>query len=175
MEEKGILEGWRWWWALIRKPAGFVFFLGVGFSARPHLLGGALGCHGYRSNSIVQAADSAVSMVRATLCQVLYKKHDFFSISQATLALSPAGADVHPKGSSSTGGVHVAFKSAENVEDQLRHVTQIKRIRVSEFFKDFDPLRSGYITSKAPKFIMQYIFLCQACTLSPDHSRYFFC
>ena len=90
--------------------------------------------------------------------------HDF-SIFQATLALSPAGADVYPKGSNSTGGVHVAaFKSAENVEDQLRHVTQIKRIRVSEFFKDFDPLRSGYITSKAPKFIMQYIFLRQACT-----------
>lgn len=74
--------------------------------------------------------------------------HDF-SIFQATLALSPAGADVHPKGSNSTSAV--AFKSAENVEDQLRHVTQIKRIRVSEFFKDFDPLRSGYITSKAPK------------------------
>ena len=66
-------------------------------------------------------------------------------ISQATLALSPAGANVHPKGSNSTATV--AFKSAENVEDQLRHVTQTKRIRVSEFFKDFDPLRSGYITS----------------------------
>ena len=63
-----------------------------------------------------------------------------FAISQATLALSPAGA-TNPTAT-------LAFKSAETVEDQLRHVTQIKRIRVSEFFKDFDPLRSGYITSK---------------------------
>ena len=49
--------------------------------------------------------------------------------------------------------VTVTFKSAENVEDQLRHATQMKRIRVSEFFKDFDPLRSGYITSKKSKLI----------------------
>ena len=34
------------------------------------------------------------------------------------------------------------------VENQLRHITKTKMIRVSEFFKDFDPLRSGYITSE---------------------------
>lgn len=33
------------------------------------------------------------------------------------------------------------------VEKQLRHVTKTKMIRVTEFFKDFDPLRSGFITS----------------------------
>ena len=34
------------------------------------------------------------------------------------------------------------------VEAQLRHILQKKQIRVSEFFRDFDPLRSGYITSR---------------------------
>ena len=33
-----------------------------------------------------------------------------------------------------------------DVENRLRHATQ--RIRVSEFFKDFDPLRTGFITSE---------------------------
>ena len=33
-----------------------------------------------------------------------------------------------------------------SIEEKLHHSTQIKRIRVSEFFKDFDPLRSGFIT-----------------------------
>lgn len=39
-------------------------------------------------------------------------------------------------------------KDASSLEDRLKYITQIKRIRVSEFFKDFDPLRSGFITSK---------------------------
>ena len=39
--------------------------------------------------------------------------------------------------------------TGEAVEVQLRHVTQTKMIRVSEYFKDFDSLRSGFITSKA--------------------------
>ena len=33
-----------------------------------------------------------------------------------------------------------------DVENRLRRAT--KRIRVSEFFKDFDPLRTGFITSE---------------------------
>ena len=33
-----------------------------------------------------------------------------------------------------------------DVENRLRHATQ--RIRVSEFFKDYDPLRTGFITSE---------------------------
>lgn len=37
---------------------------------------------------------------------------------------------------------------ASSLEERLKYITQIKRIRVSEFFKDFDPLRSGFITSK---------------------------
>lgn len=34
------------------------------------------------------------------------------------------------------------------VESQLRYYVQKKMVRVSEFFKDFDSLRSGYITSE---------------------------
>lgn len=33
-----------------------------------------------------------------------------------------------------------------NIEAKIRHTTQTKRIRVSEFFKDYDPLRSGFIS-----------------------------
>ena len=36
-----------------------------------------------------------------------------------------------------------------DVENRLRHATQ--RIRVSEFFKDYDPLRTGFITSEQLK------------------------
>ena len=37
----------------------------------------------------------------------------------------------------------------EDVEKALKSLAQIKRVRVSEFFKDFDPLRSGFITSES--------------------------
>lgn len=33
------------------------------------------------------------------------------------------------------------------VEERLRRTSQTGRIRFSEFFKDFDPLKSGVITS----------------------------
>ena len=36
----------------------------------------------------------------------------------------------------------------EDVEERLKSMAMTKRIRVSEFFKDYDPLRSGYITSE---------------------------
>ena len=36
--------------------------------------------------------------------------------------------------------------AAENIEDGIRTTMQTKRIRVTEFFKDFDRLRSGFIT-----------------------------
>ena len=36
----------------------------------------------------------------------------------------------------------------EKVEDRIRHAALAKRVRTTEFFKDFDKLRSGYITSK---------------------------
>ena len=39
-------------------------------------------------------------------------------------------------------------EAVARVESQLRHIVQKKMIRVSEFFRDFDPLRSGYIPSK---------------------------
>lgn len=34
-----------------------------------------------------------------------------------------------------------------DVENKLKYFIQDRAIRVSEYFKDFDPLRSGYITS----------------------------
>jgi Ca2+-binding EF-hand superfamily protein len=34
----------------------------------------------------------------------------------------------------------------DDVEKKLKHIVNERRIRVSEFFRDFDPLRSGYIT-----------------------------
>lgn len=37
----------------------------------------------------------------------------------------------------------------EVIEDQIRTTVQLKSVRVAEFFKDFDRLRSGYVTSKA--------------------------
>ena len=36
--------------------------------------------------------------------------------------------------------------AAEKIEDGIRTIMQTKRIRVTEFFKDFDRLRSGFIT-----------------------------
>ena len=86
---------------------------------------------------------------------------------QATLAISPVRASLRPEDSAMT-----AFKSAASVEEQLRHVTQIKRIRVSEFFKDFDPLRSGYITSKM-KFKHQNL-ICSMCMCTVSQSMAFY-
>ena len=42
----------------------------------------------------------------------------------------------------------VANYIPENVEDRIRHAALAKRVRTTEFFKDFDKLRTGYITSK---------------------------
>lgn len=39
--------------------------------------------------------------------------------------------------------------ACEDVEDKFKSMAVTKRIRVSEFFKDYDPLRSGYITSES--------------------------
>ena len=36
------------------------------------------------------------------------------------------------------------------LEERLRRASQTGRIRFSEFFKDFDPLKSGVITSRLP-------------------------
>lgn len=38
------------------------------------------------------------------------------------------------------------------VEEKLRRSSQTGRIRFSEFFKDYDPLKSGVITSMLPKY-----------------------
>jgi len=38
--------------------------------------------------------------------------------------------------------------AAARVENQLRYVAQKKMLRISEFFRDFDSLRSGYVTGE---------------------------
>ena len=42
----------------------------------------------------------------------------------------------------------VAKYSPELVEDRIRLAALAKRIRTTEFFKDFDKLRTGFITSE---------------------------
>jgi len=45
--------------------------------------------------------------------------------------------------------VAVPFQpSGEGIEVKLRRAAKDKRLRFTEFFKDFDSLRSGFITSK---------------------------
>lgn len=47
------------------------------------------------------------------------------------------------------GGYHQQMDLSA-LEDRIRTVTFQKRIRINEFFKDFDPLRSGYVSQ--PQF-----------------------
>ena len=42
----------------------------------------------------------------------------------------------------------VAQAIPEHVEDRVRLAALAKRVRTTEFFKDFDKLRTGYITSE---------------------------
>ena len=42
----------------------------------------------------------------------------------------------------------VAQAVPEHVEDRVRLAALAKRVRTTEFFKDFDKLRTGYITSE---------------------------
>lgn len=41
---------------------------------------------------------------------------------------------------------HPTSSSLEQLEDRLRATVFRNRIRLSEFFRDYDPLRSGYVT-----------------------------
>ena len=50
-------------------------------------------------------------------------------------------------------------QSAERVEARLKGLALLKGIRISEFFKDFDPLRSGKITSKSTTGT-RLLFIC---------------
>ena len=36
----------------------------------------------------------------------------------------------------------------KQIEDRIRNAVNAKKVRCTEFFKDFDRLRTGYITSK---------------------------
>ena len=38
--------------------------------------------------------------------------------------------------------------SVNDVEDKIRYATQMRYARTDEYLKDFDRLRSGYVTSK---------------------------
>ena len=38
--------------------------------------------------------------------------------------------------------------SIKQIEDRIRNAVNAKKVRCTEFFKDFDRLRTGYITSK---------------------------
>lgn len=44
------------------------------------------------------------------------------------------------------------------MKEEIRTLVQTKRIRVTEFFQDYDKLRSGYVTSE---FIYIYIQYCK--------------
>ena len=69
--------------------------------------------------------------------------HDSVCVSPCTLQAT-ATASSHYWPHSATPPPHL---SAEHVETKLRGLALLNRVRVSEFFKDFDPLRSGKITS----------------------------
>ena len=53
-----------------------------------------------------------------------------------------------------------------DVENRLRHATQT--IRVSEFFKDYDPLRTGFITSEPFVIIIVAIHDTDLCDHFPS-------
>ena len=38
--------------------------------------------------------------------------------------------------------------SIKQIEDRIRNAVNAKKVRCTEYFKDFDRLRTGYITSK---------------------------
>ena len=42
----------------------------------------------------------------------------------------------------------VADAALDNFHNSIRTLAQTKRIRVTEFFQDFDKLRSGFVTGK---------------------------
>ena len=41
-----------------------------------------------------------------------------------------------------------AAAAVDNIHNSIRTLSQTKRIRVTEFFQDFDKLRSGFVTGK---------------------------
>ena len=68
--------------------------------------------------------------------------------------MSASASSNSPKGEpwkKSSKRLGIIQHTGDDVEIQLRHLTQIKMIRVSEYFKDYDPLLSGFITSKEIK------------------------
>ena len=48
----------------------------------------------------------------------------------------------------------------EHIEDRVRLAALAKRVRTTEFFKDFDKLRTGYITSEYVVFVCVHVCVC---------------
>ena len=42
----------------------------------------------------------------------------------------------------------------DNIESKLKYLIKDRCLRISEYFKDYDPLRSGYITSQYIKSVV---------------------
>ena len=66
--------------------------------------------------------------------------------------------------------------SIKQVEDRIRNAVNAKKVRCTEYFKDYDRLRTGYITSKINNFfdinivILKLIMMCMS-TREQSHSK----
>ena len=52
-------------------------------------------------------------------------------------------------------------QTGDGIEVRLRHAAQDKMLRVTEYFKDFDPLRSGFISSEGTKASTMYTHIAR--------------
>ena len=52
--------------------------------------------------------------------------------------------------------------TVNDVEEKIRYATQMRCARTNEYLKDFDRLRSGFIT-REPNFILNTIILTNVC------------
>lgn len=58
-----------------------------------------------------------------------------------------------------------ASAALENFHNSVRTLAQTKRIRVTEFFQDFDKLRSGFVTGNLPhkKLLILNMYIRKMC------------
>jgi len=47
--------------------------------------------------------------------------------------------------------------SLKDIEDKIRQVVNTRKVRLTEYFKDFDRLRTGFITSKFEHYLFNHI------------------
>ena len=62
-----------------------------------------------------------------------------------------------------------AAAAVDNIHNSIRTLSQTKRIRVTEFFQDFDKLRSGFVTGKWLMVLAHHVFSFSA--QSSDEKR----